>query len=170
MAETTVLTPTGRFHWWCHDARGRLRWRSALANGVTFEGVNEVLNRSFRGAAQSPWYCGLIDQSGFSAVANTDQHTSHAGWSEFTGYSGGLRPAWNPVGAVGGIMATGPGSSFGITGSGTLRGVFLASQAPTGTGAGAVLYCTAITTAGGVVPVAPSDTITVTYVCRIAGG
>lgn len=139
-----------------------------IPNGVTTEGVNEALNRMFIGQAQTQWWIGIIDQSGFSGVSVTDTHVSHPGWVEFTGYSGN-RSLWMPIAASSGIMSTTVGSTFNVTAGGNLRGTFLASRATTGTGAGAVIYCTAITLAADVVPVSASDVLTITYVTRIAG-
>lgn len=150
----------GTFAWTCRDRRGQVRWRDATPNGPTLEGLNEFLNRNFRAQPQTAWYFGLIDQSGYTGLSPADTHVSHPGWAEWASYSGS-RPAWSPQPAAGGVMGTLTGSAWVMTANGQLRGGFLASRAATGTGVGAVIYCTAVRTTPRTVSI--GDTITATY-------
>jgi hypothetical protein len=58
-------------------------------NDVTNEGLNNILDVQFHAVTQvTTWYIGLIDASGFSDLADSDTLASHAGWTEFTNYTG----------------------------------------------------------------------------------
>lgn len=139
----------GRFDLAHVDPAGRPLWRVSLANGVTTEGVDHLLDAGFRNqAAYATWYIGLIDNAGYSALSAADTHAAHAGWAEFTSLFGGLRPAWDPAAATGGVVTAATQAQVQVTAPGTVRGAFLASRAAVGTAAGHVLYCTAAADAG----------------------
>lgn len=76
----------------CRDAQGREKWRERVANLVTTQGLNHLLDVTFKGATQiTAWYVGL---KGTGSPAAGDTHASHSGWTEVTGCrrpSGGRR-------------------------------------------------------------------------------
>jgi hypothetical protein len=74
------------------------------------------------------WFLGLIDNSGYSALANTDTMASHAGWAEFILYSQATRPAWGVGAASSQQVTNATAMTFDITGSGTVKGGFLCSN------------------------------------------
>jgi hypothetical protein len=73
-------------------------------NDITNVGKNYILDTMFHDGSQiasSAWCIGLISSSGYTALAAADTMGSHAGWTEFTGYSQGTRVAWAPGAASG---------------------------------------------------------------------
>lgn len=117
----------------CVNPDGSIAWeKKHHLNGDTTVGLNDVLNVYFdSGTQKTSWFAGLINNSGFTALAASDTMSSHAGWSESTDYSEGTRPAWNPGAASGGVM-TGPAISFSINGTVTIKGSFLVSNSTKG--------------------------------------
>jgi hypothetical protein len=132
-------------------------------NDITNVGKNYILDTMFHDGSQiasSAWCIGLISSSGYTALAAADTMGSHAGWTEFTGYSQGTRVAWAPGAASGQAITNGTAATFDITGSGTLKGVFVTSQNTKG-GTTGTLWATALFNAD--VPVSNGDQIKITY-------
>ena len=127
-------------------------------NGIVDAGLNSILGIMFHADTQiTAWYIGLIDNSGFSALANGDTLASHAGWNEFTSYTGN-RLAWGPGASSARSITNGSTVNFPITGSGTLKGIFVSDHA---TGTTGTLWSTAAF--GSTVAVTNGDTLKVTY-------
>jgi len=150
-----------------------------FSNGVVNEGKNKLLNVMFHGADPiTAWYLGLIDNSGYSALnaGNTYDDINQAGngWDEFTNYTdagnGGsstTRPAWDENAASGQSITNSSVAVFDITGSGTVKGLFLvggaaAAQTKGDHAPGATLWATALFSSGDVA-VANGDQLKVTY-------
>lgn len=133
-----------------------------VKNGVTDVGINNILNIMFDALAQiTTWYLSFIDESGFTAVAAADTMASHAGWTEFTAYSSGTRPVWDPDASSSKVSVNSVTVDFTITGgAATLKGVFLASD-NTKSGTSGVLWATAIFSTD--IPVTGGDLIKMTY-------
>lgn len=109
-------------------------------NGVTTEGVNHALNVLFNAATQiaaNAWDMRLINNSPTPTVDVTDTVASHAGWVEFTDYTGGDGVEWNPGTASGGELVNAATIDFPITGSGSVYGFYVQSTDDT------VLFATA---------------------------
>lgn len=148
-------------------------------NGVTNEGKNFLLNVMFHGTtAKATWYLGLISGSGYTALAAGDTYANidqaGNGWDEFASYtdpanadSAVTRPEWTEGAASGQSITNSSVVVFDITGSGTVKGLFLAggsdaqtkSDHTTGTN---ILWATALFS-GGDVTVASSDQLKVSY-------
>lgn len=107
-------------------------------NGVTNEGKDNILDTYFDGGTQiTTWYMGLLDTTGSLAAADT--LASHA-WGEINGYSGGpTRKTWNPDEPSGQSISNATPLAFAMTGSYTVRGLFICSVA---TGTAGKLWCT----------------------------
>lgn len=162
-------------------------WRNAkrfneyhFPNGIVNEGKNSLLGVYFDGStAFATWYLGLIDNSGFTALADTDIYDNidqaGNGWDEFKNYTDGnngdstlTRPIWptNPPSAQ--SITNSTVAVYNITGSGTVKGVFTVAGASAATkgdhtaGAGHVLWATALFTSGDVT-VQNGDQLKVTY-------
>lgn len=151
-----------------------------VPNLITNEGKNHILDVQFDGivSAISTWYIGLIDLTGYSALAATDDYDNidgTNGWDEFTPYtdpanasSAVTRPAWTPDPAASQSITNSTVVSFDITGSGTVKGLFLAGGTNAQTksdhspGAANILWNAALFT-GGDRTVANTDTLKVTY-------
>lgn len=133
----------------------RVGWTPAtgwdfLKNAATTQGLNYLLEAGFKTGATiiGDWRLGLIDNAGFTGVAPGDLMSSHAGWVEFTNYSGTDRPAWTPAAAANGEMPGTGAVTFTVgTGGGTVRGIFLTSGTAKGGNTG-TLWCTAPDSAG----------------------
>lgn len=130
-------------------------------NGITDAGLNSILGIMFHADTQiTSWQLGLIDNSGFSALANADVMSSHAGWNEFTTYSQANRPTWSPGASASRSITNGTTVDFSITGSGTMKGIFVVNQNTKG-GTTGTLWSTAAF--GSTVAVTNGDTLKVTY-------
>lgn len=116
-----------------------------FANATTTAGLNSLLNVGFRNTTQiTAWYVGLINGSGFGSVSSADTMASHAGWSEYTGYSEGVRQTWSPGAAASGSIVNSTAMTFTNGGSpATIQGMFLASSSTKGESA-STLYSTAV--------------------------
>lgn len=101
-------------------------------NGITDEGIHYVLEVAFRSDAMTPeaqiapWFAGLINNSGYTAVAPGDTMASHTGWTELTTYSETDRPTVPfDAAASRAILAS---ISWSISGSVTVKGIFITSD------------------------------------------
>ncbi len=108
-------------------------------NLITIEGKNYNLDSTFRGVTQSStWYLSLIDNAGYSAIADTDTYVNinqaGNGWDEFEAYeyaaNGLKRVPWVESAASGGSISN--SASVGVfdivAPGGTVKGVFLCGQ------------------------------------------
>lgn len=141
-----------------HFREGQKIGEYEFPNGIVDVGLNKILDVMFGAVTQiTSWFIGLIDNSGFSALANADTLASHGGWNEFTNYTGN-RKAWSVGAAASRSITNGTTADFAITGTGTLKGIFV-SNASSGTSG--TLWSTAAF--GSTVAVANGDTLKVTY-------
>ena len=132
-----------------------------LDNGVTTVGKNHILDVEFHAATQvTTWYIGLIDNSGYSALADGDTMSSHAGWNEFTTYDESTRQEWTEGAASSGSITNSTPVTFTISGSGTIKGLFVVSNS-TKSGTTGTLWATG--TFASTVPVVDNDVFKVTY-------
>ena len=148
-------------------------------NGITNEGKNFLLDVMFHGTtAYGTWYLGLIDNSGYSALAATDNYDNinqaGNGWDEFADYtdpansdSSSTRPEWTEGAPSGQSITNSSVVVFDITGSGTVKGIFVAggTNAQTKsdhTASGNKLWSTALFS-GGDSAVLNGDQLKVTY-------
>ena len=174
----SVLNPHGAFvveHWRKGQKIGEYRF----PNGITNQGKNSLLNIMFHGATQiTTWYLGMIQTAGYTALdaGDTYQNISQAGnqWQEFTSYtdaanasSSTTRPTWTDGAASGQSITNASPVVFDITGSETVKGLFLvggivAAQTKQDHAANGVLWATALFT-GGDVAVNNEDQLKVTY-------
>lgn len=146
---------------WCYD-HGKLFhrrvWSAEAENLVVNAGLQHILDVVFSAASNvATWYVGLTDDT--PTVAAADTLASHAGWVEFTEYTGD-RQAWVEVRSGQSMTNSASVASFPITAAGGgLGGAFICSVATTTTG---TLMCGAALSGGNRV-VANGDTVEVTY-------
>ncbi len=156
----TPLHLTGMFnveHW----RRGRLLRKLLVPNGITDAGINNIFDVHFGAGTQlTTWYIGLIDASGYTAVAAGDTMASHAGWTEFTTYSEATRPAWGVGAAAGKAITNATPEDFNITGAATLKGIFSTSNNTKG-GSSGTLWATALFASD--LAVVATDVLKITY-------
>ena len=147
-------------------------------NGITNEGKNQLLDAQFHAvAAITAWYMGLIDNLNYSALDATDIYDdidqAGNGWDEFALYtdagngdSATTRPAWDEAAASAQSITNNTVTVYDITGSGTVKGLFLVGGVGTANikgdhAAAGKLWATALFS--GDVAVLSSDQLKVTY-------
>ena len=148
--------------------RGRVIDEFEFKNTAVNEGLIAMLNIMFAGQSLiSNWYLGVF-QNNYTPVA-TDTASSIVGNAgEFTGYSGGARPAFLPVAATQptpSLTNSASQASFTFTGAATLTGAFLISSATPGSATG-TLYSAA--QFGSSKQVGSTDQLLLTYSTSLA--
>ncbi len=154
--------PKGKFHAE-HWRDGKCIGVYDFPNDITNEGKNYILDVMFHDQTQiasTSWFIGLISSSGYSALAAADVMNSHAGWTEFTGYSQSTRVLWGQGAPSSQSITNASPATFDITGGGTLKGVFITTNS-TKSGTSGKLWATALFSAD--VPVSNGDQIKITY-------
>lgn len=148
----------------CRGADGAVKWVEEMENIIVNAGLTYLIGVALLTTTQialSSWFCGLT--TGTPTFAAADTMASHAGWTEYQGYSQGARVAWAGVaGAAGAASNTASPASYTISGGGgTVGGVFLTSNSTKGGTTGTLFSGVAFT--GGNRTVADNDTLNVTY-------
>lgn len=152
----------GRFVIEHRDSDDKLLGTYEFPNGIVDEGLNHILDTQFTGSAQvSTWYIGLVDNSGWSAFADADTLSSHAGWSESTEYTESNRVTWDEDAASSRSISNSTTADFSINATGNLKGVFISSNNVKSTGNTGTLWSTAAFSS--VVATSNGDTLKVTY-------
>lgn len=159
---------------------GKLIGTYDVPNGITNEGLNDNLDTYFDSGTQiTAWYMGLINSTGYSALAAADTYDdidqAGNGWDTFSSYtdanngdSATTRPEWPPDAASGqSITNTTTKAIFDITAGGTVKGIFICGGTNSQTkgdhtAAGNILWSTALFS-GGDVTVSNGDQLKVTY-------
>lgn len=151
----------GKFTVQHFNKAGKLLNEFDVDNGITDVGLNKILDDMFNSGTQSAtWYVGLIDNSGFSALANSDTMSSHAGWSESTAYTEANRVTWG-VGAASSRSVTNASTvDFSINATVTINGIFVVDNNTKG-GTTGTLWATASFSSA--VVASNGDTLKVTY-------
>ncbi len=156
----------GVFHVQCFDADGNLKWETKEHNLVVNQGLQDMNAKYFKGSGYTAaWYLGLVTgpASGTSFAAS-DTLASHAGWTEYTDYSGNRKAVTFGTATTADpsvIDNTASASSFTISGSGgVIAGAFLCSVA---TGTSGVLFSASDFQSPGDRTVVSGDTLNVTY-------
>ena len=147
----------------CFDKDGNLKWEEDIRNGITDEGIEYLLGLGFRNSPTTitPWYIGLVDNSGFSAFAAADTMSSHTGWTEFVNYSEATRPEWTADAPASRATTNSTTVDFTINGvGGTVKGIFITSV-NTKSGTTGTLWSTAAFSSAATV--VSSDTLKITY-------
>lgn len=153
----------GRFLVELVDKDGNVKHKEEFDNDIVNQGKNDLFDTMFHDAtpvASSSWFIGLISSSGYSALAAADTMVSHAGWTEFTSFSQGTRVAWGPGAAASQSITNASAATFDVTGSGTVKGIFVCTQSTKG-GTSGRLWSTALFSSD--VAVNNGDQLRVTY-------
>jgi hypothetical protein len=144
-----------------YDSEGNLKGRYRMPNGITNVGKDHALDVLFHAVTQTAtWYIGLIDNSGFTALAAADTMSSHAGWNEFTTYSEATRQEWTEGAASSQSITNATPATFSINGSGTVKGIFVTSS-NTKSGTTGTLWSTALFPSN--IAVINGDSLKITY-------
>jgi hypothetical protein len=163
VASVNKLDPRGKFVVEHYDVNGKLKGKYDFPNGIVDEGKDLILDVMFNDGvaiAQASWYIGLVDLSGFTALADADTMASHSGWNEFTSYSEANRVAWGSGAASSQSTTNASPATFNVSGSGTVKGVFVTSNNTKG-GTSGTLWASALFASD--VPVSNGDQLKVTY-------
>ena len=156
----------GVFHVQCFDKEGNLKWEDQMHNLVVNQGLQDMNTQYFKGSAYTAaFYLGLITGPGSSTTyAAADTLASHAGWTEFTNYSGTRKTVTFGTATTADPSVIGNSASpaqFSITGGGgTVAGAFLATV---DSGTSGVLFSEADFQSPGDRVVVAGDTLNVTY-------
>jgi hypothetical protein len=155
----------GVFHVQCFDQDGNLKWEDKSHNLVVNQGLKDMNDKYFSGAAYTAtWYLGLITGPGSGTTfAAGDTLASHAGWTEFTDYSGNRGAVtFGAATTADPSVITNPSPvAFTITGAGgTVAGAFLTNVA---TGTSGVLFSESDFQAPGDRVTVAGDVLNVTY-------
>jgi hypothetical protein len=144
------------------DRDGELKGTYEFPNGIVDEGMEHLLNTQFHaGTPVTTWYIGLVDNSGFSAFADADTLSSHAGWTEFVSYTEANRVTWDEDAAASRAITNTTTADFSINATGNVKGIFVSSNNVKTTGTTGTLWSTAAFSS--VVATANGDTLKVTY-------
>jgi hypothetical protein len=155
----------GVFHVQCFDQDGNLKWEDKSHNLVVNQGLKDMNDKYFSGAAYTAtWYLGLITGPGSGTTfAAGDTLASHAGWTEFTDYSGNRGAVtFGAATTADPSVITNPSPvAFTITGAGgTVAGAFLTNVA---TGTSGVLFSESDFQSPGDRVTVAGDVLNVTY-------
>ena len=146
----------------CFDKDGKLKWTVQGKNGIVNGGKNKLLDDMFGGGSpSSPWFIGLIQDGGFTILADSDTIASHAGWTEFTGYDEATRVEWVDDAAANEQKTNTTKANFTINTADTLKGIFIVDN-NVKSGVTGTLWATALFDSGDLAVVS-ADVIKVTY-------
>lgn len=157
----------GVFSVQCHDADGNLKWSADAPNLVMNAGLQDMNTKYFTGSSYTAtWYLGLYGAAASNNPAAGDTMSSHAGWTEQTGYSQATRPACtfgtattaDPSVITNSLSA----AAFSINATATIGGAFLTSDNTKG-GTTGVLFSAADFASPGDRNVVSGDTLSVSY-------
>lgn len=156
----------GVFHVQCFDADGNLKWEDRVHNLVVNEGLQNMNTQYFKGSTYTAaFYLGLVTGPGSStSYAAADTLASHAGWTEFTNYSGARKAVTFGTATTADpsvISNSASPAQFSISGGGgTVAGAFLCTVS---SGTSGVLFSEADFQSPGDRVVVSGDTLNVTY-------
>lgn len=150
----------------CVGADGKVKWAEEAHNLVVNEGLQNMVAAYLDAATQTTvWYVGLITGPGSgTTIAAGDTLASHAGWTEFTNYTGNRKTATFGTATTADpsvIDNSASPASFAISGAGgTVAGAFLCSVA---SGTSGILFSASDFQSPGDRVVVSGDTLNVTY-------
>lgn len=162
-----VLGLKGFYKTW-HYRKGQLIGVYDAKNTIANVGKNYILDVMFNAGTQianNKWFMGKISSASFSAISAADTMGSHAGWTEFTGYSQSTRQGWGSGAAASQSVTNASAVVVDINATGTVKGIFIvgaASGADTKGGTTGTLWSAALYT-GGDVSVINGDQLRSTY-------
>jgi hypothetical protein len=131
----------------CIKADGTRRWKEENHNLVVNTGLDDILDKYFKGAAYTAsHYVGLLD--GTPTIAAGDTMASHVGWVEVTDYDEAVRQTLT-LGAVSAQSVDNSASkaSYAINATVTIGGGFITTDNTKG-GSTGVLYSAVAFSAG----------------------
>lgn len=163
-----VMRLAGEYEVRCTGPDGVVDWEERGRNTIVTVGLTHALGAVFNAVTQiTQWFMGLITNTDFDEISVDDTIASHAGWTEFTGYSSATRPQWTPLSVSGGVLLNTSAVQFTFDSAATVRGFFIVSNSTKG-GSTGTLWCAApLSTAR---TIRAGANLTITYTVRAAGG
>jgi hypothetical protein len=161
------MLASGRFSVLCYDKDGNLKWEENNHNLVVNTGIQYMAGTALTSVTQiTTWYIGLVTGPGSGTTfAAGDTMLTHAGWTEFTGYSQATRVTATFATATTANPSVVTNSAsvavFSINAGGTVAGAFLTSN-NTKSGTTGTLFSASDFT-GGDRTVVNGDALNVTY-------
>jgi hypothetical protein len=156
----------GVFHVQCFDSAGNLKWEDQMHNLVVNVGLQDMNTKYFKGSSYTAgFYLGLVTGPGSGTTyAAADTLASHAGWTEFTNYSGSRKAVTFGTATTADpsvIDNSASPAQFVISGAGgTVAGAFLCTVS---SGTSGTLFSEADFQSPGDRVVVSGDTLNVTY-------
>jgi hypothetical protein len=156
----------GVFHVQCLDKDGNVKWEDQMHNLVVNEGLQNMNTEYFKGSTYTAaFFLGLVTGPGSGTTfAAADTLASHAGWTEYTDYSGDRKAVTFGTATTADpsvISNSAAPSSFIISGGGgVVAGAFLCTV---NSGTSGVLFSEANFQSPGDRTVVAGDTLNVTY-------
>jgi hypothetical protein len=156
----------GVFHVQCLDKDGNLKWEDQMHNLVVNEGLQNMNTQYFKGSTYTAaFFLGLITGPGSGTTyAAADTLASHAGWTEYTDYTGDRKAVTFGTATTADpsvISNSASPASFVISGGGgVVAGAFLCTVT---SGTSGVLFSEADFQSPGDRTVVAGDTLNVTY-------
>jgi hypothetical protein len=156
----------GVFHVQCVDKDGNVKWEESTHNLVVNEGLQSMNTQYFKGSAYTAaFFLGLVTGPGSGTTyAAADTLASHAGWTEFSNYTGARKAVTFGTATTADpsvISNSASVSQFTISGGGgTVAGAFLCTVS---SGTSGVLFSEADFQSPGDRVVVAGDTLNVTY-------
>ncbi len=149
----------GHFFLRCYRG-GELVWEAPADNLVPNVMLQHILDTEFlSGTPIGTWYLGLTNASPSPAAGDT--MASHAGWTEFTTYSEGVRQTWTKTRSGQTVSNSASKAQFTVSTGGTIGGAFITSDNTKGGTAGTLGACAPLT--GGNRAVVISDVVVLQY-------
>jgi hypothetical protein len=168
-----VALALGQFDFKCIGADGKVKWTDSIPNLVVNAGLAYMAGTALTSVTQiTTWYIGLWGAAASNAPAAGDTMSSHAGWTENTGYSNATRVAatFATATTANPSVATNSASpaTFTINATSTVGGAFLTSGSAKG-GTTGTLFSGSDFTSPGDRSVVSGDSLLVTYTMSLAG-
>lgn len=151
----------------CRGPDGQIRWHDSIDNLVPNVGLNELLDKFWKGSTYTAaFFVGLISAS--PTVAAADTMSSHAGWTEVTAFTQGARQSL-VLGTVA-SQSVNSGASpavFSIdTNATAIGGAFITTSSTKGGSTGILIGAGALT--GGNKTLGNGDTLSITVTATAA--
>ena len=156
----------GVYHVECVGQDGQIKWTGDMHNLVVNEGLQNMNTEYFTGSTYTAaFFLGLVTGPGSGTTyAAADTLASHAGWTEYTDYSGSRKAVTFGTATTADpsvISNSASPASFTISGGGgVVAGAFLCTVA---SGTSGVLFSEADFNSPGDRTVVAGDTLNVTY-------
>lgn len=111
----------------CRDRDGVLKWTEEFGNITVNAGLDEILDKFWKGSAYTASHFVGLKLTG--AIVAADTMAAHAGWAESTVYSNATRPALT-LGTVSGQSVDNSASvaAFNINAGATITGAFVTTN------------------------------------------